>query len=85
MTYKTNFSNKKPLIRVGSKKDLPRTVLIGLKFSKIIMENILALRGDRTDGAELCGDFRHASDLIAFIRDNYDLNILAAPTSSPAR
>jgi methylenetetrahydrofolate reductase (NADPH) len=42
------------------------------------IENILALRGDRTDGTELCGDFRHASDLIAFIRDNYDLNILAA-------
>ena len=42
------------------------------------IENILALRGDRTDDMEGTGDFRHASDLISFIRNNYDFNILAA-------
>lgn len=42
------------------------------------IENILALRGDLTDGAGASGDFRHASDLITFIKENYDLNIIAA-------
>ncbi|MBQ9894799.1 MAG: methylenetetrahydrofolate reductase [Ruminococcus sp.] len=42
------------------------------------IENILALRGDRTSDTEPTGDFRHASDLITFIKDNYDFNILAA-------
>ncbi|MBR3045263.1 MAG: methylenetetrahydrofolate reductase [Oscillospiraceae bacterium] len=41
------------------------------------IENILALRGDRTDDAAP-SDFRHASDLITFIQENYDFNILAA-------
>ena len=30
----------------------------------------------RTYDTELCGDFLHASDLIAFVKDKYDLNIL---------
>ena len=42
------------------------------------IENILALRGDRTDSRKGCGDFSHASELISFIRDNYDFNIIAA-------
>jgi methylenetetrahydrofolate reductase (NADPH) len=42
------------------------------------IENILALRGDRTAGSDGKGDFRHASDLISFIKENYDFNILAA-------
>ena len=42
------------------------------------IENILALRGDKTDSTEASGDFRHASDLITFIRENYDFNIIAA-------
>lgn len=42
------------------------------------IENVLALRGDRTDHSTADGDFRHASDLIQFISDNYDLNIIAA-------
>lgn len=41
------------------------------------IENILALRGDRTDDVSPA-DFRHASDLIAFIQAHYDFNILAA-------
>ena len=42
------------------------------------IENILALRGDRTDDTAASNDFRHASDLIAFIKEQYDFNILAA-------
>ena len=61
---------------IGLTKSQAKEILDRMEENGI--ENILALRGDRTDGTELCGDFRHASDLIAFIRDNYDLNILAA-------
>lgn len=42
------------------------------------IENILALRGDITDNTVPAGDFSHASDLITFIKDNYDLNVIAA-------
>jgi methylenetetrahydrofolate reductase (NADPH) len=42
------------------------------------IENILALRGDRTDDNAPTGDFAHASDLIKFIKENYDFNIIAA-------
>lgn len=42
------------------------------------IENILALRGDITDNTIPAGDFSHASDLITFIKDNYDLNVIAA-------
>ncbi|MBR4225009.1 MAG: methylenetetrahydrofolate reductase, partial [Oscillospiraceae bacterium] len=42
------------------------------------IENVLALRGDRRDDAVLSEDFRHASDLIRFIKDRYDFNIIAA-------
>lgn len=42
------------------------------------IENVLALRGDRTGDEPVCGDFRHASDLITFMRENYDFNIIAA-------
>ena len=42
------------------------------------IENVLALRGDIPEGTVSPGDFTHADDLITFIQDNYDLNILAA-------
>ena len=42
------------------------------------IENILALRGDCADGSSGSGDFRHASELISFISENYDFNIIAA-------
>ena len=41
------------------------------------IENVLALRGDIT-GDAAPGDFLHASDLISFIRERYDFNIIAA-------
>ena len=42
------------------------------------IENVLALRGDIPEGTVSPGDFTHADDLITFIQNNYDLNILAA-------
>ena len=42
------------------------------------IENVLALRGDRRDDVAAVGDFQHASELISFIKERYDFNILAA-------
>ena len=42
------------------------------------IDNVLALRGDIPEGCVLTGDFRHANELVSFIRENYDLNIIAA-------
>lgn len=42
------------------------------------IENILALRGDRNPNLPPKNDFRYASDLIAFIRQNGDFDIAAA-------
>ena len=42
------------------------------------IENVLALRGDRRGDLSETGDFRHASDLISFIKERYDFNIIAA-------
>lgn len=42
------------------------------------IENILALRGDIFDDIVPGGRFNYASDLIEFIRDRYDFNIIAA-------
>ena len=42
------------------------------------IENVLALRGDRTDSSSTTGDFQHASDLICFIKENYKFNVIAA-------
>lgn len=42
------------------------------------IENILALRGDISPDTKLGGRFYHASDLISFIHERYDFNIIAA-------
>lgn len=42
------------------------------------IDNVLALRGDRRGDLPATGDFRHASDLISFIKERYDFNIIAA-------
>ncbi len=57
-------------------KTQARKILDSIQQSGI--ENILALRGDIPDGSEVCGDFRHADELITFIKENYDLNVVAA-------
>lgn len=42
------------------------------------IENILALRGDITPDIVPNGRFKHADELISFIREKYDFNIIAA-------
>lgn len=48
------------------------------KLKNIGVENILALRGDLPAGNCAPGDFEHASDLIAFIKEQGEFNIIAA-------
>ena len=55
------------------------------QFMSAGVDNILALRGDRTPDKEPCGEFKHANDLISFIKDfdskrtdGKQFNILAA-------
>lgn len=51
-------------------------ILAQLKSQGI--ENILALRGDRVPGIEPSGEFQYASELVSFIREHGDFNILGA-------
>ena len=55
------------------------------QFQAAGVENILALRGDKTPGVEPCGEFKHANELVSFIKefdskrtDGKKFNILAA-------
>lgn len=58
-----------------TKQDVLKT-LGALKTAGI--ENILALRGDRTPAVLPQKDFRYASDLISFIKENSNCNIIGA-------
>ncbi len=54
-------------------------VLIQLdSFKEHGIENILALRGDENDRIKAKDDFRHADELVAFIREHGDFNIIGA-------
>lgn len=62
---------------IGSTKEEIRMTLTQLQENGV--ENILALRGDRRPGIEESKDFRHASDLVAFIRETTpDMHIIGA-------
>ena len=65
---------------VGSTKDELRRVLDELREGGV--KNVLALRGDPPKGADrfeaVEGGFRYASELVDFIRQNYDFCIGAA-------
>lgn len=64
------------LSAIGLTKEDVRTQLEHFQAEGI--QNILALRGDIPDGSSFEGDFPHASDLISFIKQHADFNILAA-------
>ena len=53
-----------------------KDVLDSMKENGI--ENVLALRGDIPEGSSAQGDFAHADELVSFIRENYDFNVVAA-------
>ena len=48
------------------------------EFKTAGIQNILALRGDIPEGMENRGDFRYASDLVAFLKENGDFRISAS-------
>ena len=62
---------------VGTTKADIKAILDELKANGV--RNVLALRGDLKDQSDL-GEFHHASELIAFIKDNYgdDFDVFAA-------
>ena len=62
---------------VGTTRSELKAILDQLKANNV--RNVLALRGDLPAGAEL-GDFRHASELISFIHEEYgdDFDVFAA-------
>ncbi|WP_196593233.1 methylenetetrahydrofolate reductase [NAD(P)H] [Pectinatus sottacetonis] len=57
-------------------KDEVKQILYELQANNI--ENILALRGDRGEQAAYKTDFKYASDLVAFVKENSDFNIIGA-------
>ncbi|MDD6268583.1 MAG: methylenetetrahydrofolate reductase [NAD(P)H] [Oscillospiraceae bacterium] len=61
---------------IGITKKQAVQILDSLKGNGI--ENILALRGDISPDTVPAGDFSHANELIEFIRERYDFNIIAA-------
>ncbi len=60
---------------IGLTKEQASMILDSMRDHGI--ENILALRGDRKDDSPVHTDFHHASDLIRFIKEKYDFNIIA--------
>jgi len=58
-----------------TKEDV-RTLLAGMRKNNI--ENLLALRGDVCVQDTPRGEFHHANELITFVRESGDFNILAA-------
>ena len=60
---------------IGSTKEEMDGILAELKEKGV--ENILAMRGDITATATV-GDFKHANELVAYIKENYDFNVFAA-------
>lgn len=42
------------------------------------ISNVLALRGDKIDGKEPCGDFKFASDLVSYIKEYGGFHIIGA-------
>lgn len=61
---------------IGLSKEQAAQILDQMQENGI--ENVLALRGDIPEGKQYSGDFRHADELVSFIRENYNFNILAA-------
>lgn len=64
------------LTTINAKKSDIKSILDKMKSQNI--ENILALRGDLAIGAVNNSDFKHASDLIQFIKEYGGFNIAAA-------
>ncbi|MDD2534334.1 MAG: methylenetetrahydrofolate reductase [NAD(P)H] [Eubacteriales bacterium] len=64
------------LTSIQQSKDDVLVLLKELKENNV--ENILALLGDPVEGSEPKHDFKQASDLVSFIRQHADFNVIAA-------
>lgn len=73
---KYNVTPVAHLTCVNSTKAQVEAELNALKANGI--ENILALRGDITPDIPPCSDFKHASDLVEFIKERGDFHISGA-------
>lgn len=71
-----NITPMMHLTCVNSSKEDVLQVLEQMKANKI--ENILALRGDIVPDMPRKHDFKHASDLVEFIKENGDFNVSGA-------
>lgn len=60
---------------ISSTKEEMNEILIELREKGV--ESILAMRGDVTDTATV-GDFKHANELVAYIKSNYHFKVFAA-------
>ncbi|MDF2677203.1 MAG: methylenetetrahydrofolate reductase [Bacillota bacterium] len=70
---KYNIESVAHLTCISSTKNEINEVLKGLKQEGI--ENILALRGDIPLDEEIKGDFKHASDLVKYVKDNGNFDL----------
>ncbi|NLL04000.1 MAG: methylenetetrahydrofolate reductase [NAD(P)H] [Clostridiales bacterium] len=71
-----NFESVAHLPCINLTKDDTLLALNTLRDNGV--ENILALRGDINPDIPPCKDFEYASDLVAFIKENGDFNIIGA-------
>lgn len=71
-----NIESLAHLSCIGLNKEEVKVLLNEFKQGGI--ENILALRGDLNPSVKLSRDFRYASDLITYIRENGDFDIAGA-------
>lgn len=60
---------------ISSTKEEMDEILIELREKGV--ESILAMRGDIT-ATSTVGDFKHANELVAYIKENYDFKVFAA-------
>jgi len=70
---------------IGATRDVVRTQLAALRAMGV--RRLVALRGDLPSGYGGSGDFRYASDLVAFIReetgDHFHIEVAAYPETHP--
>jgi methylenetetrahydrofolate reductase (NADPH) len=70
---------------VGASRESLREIIAGYRAQKI--RRIVALRGDMPSGTHMGGDFRHAADLVRFIREtqgpDWHIEVAAYPEYHP--